>query len=146
MWFCFVSRWGRGPRSGYHSGIHPIITDYRTGYIRSHLRSPSGRVRWLSPCLKHFLPILTYNIFQLSNRNQHSVNNIKIHWQQPSLWPMMSLLQHRHGVIDEIRYLKKVYWTPAIILSENFRGAQVNKNRNFILHSKSNIVHPLLET
>ncbi|XP_022209633.1 uncharacterized protein LOC111065648 isoform X7 [Drosophila obscura] len=38
-------RWGRGPRSGTSIGQHPTIIDYRTGYIRSHLRSPSGRVR-----------------------------------------------------------------------------------------------------
>ncbi|XP_023035594.1 putative thiamine transporter SLC35F3 isoform X4 [Drosophila willistoni] len=38
-------RWGRGPRSGTSTGQHPTIIDYRTGYIRSHLRSPSGRVR-----------------------------------------------------------------------------------------------------
>lgn len=38
-------RW-RGHRSGYRASqqIMPII-DYRTGYIHSHLRSPSGRVR-----------------------------------------------------------------------------------------------------
>ncbi|XP_060647950.1 uncharacterized protein LOC132785738 isoform X3 [Drosophila nasuta] len=39
------ARWGRGPRSGTSTGQHPTIIDYRTGYIRSHLRSPSGRVR-----------------------------------------------------------------------------------------------------
>ncbi|XP_032596347.1 putative thiamine transporter SLC35F3 isoform X3 [Drosophila grimshawi] len=39
------ARWGRGPRSGTSIGQHPTIIDYRTGYIRSHLRSPSGRVR-----------------------------------------------------------------------------------------------------
>ncbi|XP_067617549.1 solute carrier family 35 member F4 isoform X3 [Eurosta solidaginis] len=39
------ARWGRGPRHGSLTGQHPTIIDYRTGYIRSHLRSPSGRVR-----------------------------------------------------------------------------------------------------
>ncbi|XP_055848949.1 putative thiamine transporter SLC35F3 isoform X3 [Episyrphus balteatus] len=39
------ARWGRGPRNGSLSGQHPTTIDYRTGYIRSHLRSPSGRVR-----------------------------------------------------------------------------------------------------
>ncbi|XP_012160209.1 solute carrier family 35 member F4 isoform X2 [Ceratitis capitata] len=39
------ARWGRGPRHGSLAGQHPTIIDYRTGYIRSHLRSPSGRVR-----------------------------------------------------------------------------------------------------
>lgn len=38
------SRWGRHPRSGTPSH-HRDVIDYRTGYIRSHLRSPSGRVR-----------------------------------------------------------------------------------------------------
>uniref|UniRef100_A0AAG5CQN7 EamA domain-containing protein n=1 Tax=Anopheles atroparvus TaxID=41427 RepID=A0AAG5CQN7_ANOAO len=37
-------RWGRHPRSGTPSQ-HRDVIDYRTGYIRSHLRSPSGRVR-----------------------------------------------------------------------------------------------------
>ncbi|XP_037911407.1 putative thiamine transporter SLC35F3 isoform X3 [Hermetia illucens] len=39
------ARWGRGPHSGSLTGQHPTVIDYRTGYIRSHLRSPSGRVR-----------------------------------------------------------------------------------------------------
>ncbi|XP_062702960.1 solute carrier family 35 member F3 isoform X4 [Aedes albopictus] len=38
------ARWGRHPRSGTPSQ-HRDVIDYRTGYIRSHLRSPSGRVR-----------------------------------------------------------------------------------------------------
>ncbi len=47
-------RWGRGPHSGTSGGHHPAVLDYRTGYIRSHLRSPSGRVRWLNNT--HFQP------------------------------------------------------------------------------------------
>lgn len=39
------ARWGRGTRNGSLTGHHPTVIDYRTGYIRSHLRSPSGRVR-----------------------------------------------------------------------------------------------------
>lgn len=43
-----IFRWGRGPHNGTSGGHHPAVIDYRTGYIRSHLRSPSGRVRWLN--------------------------------------------------------------------------------------------------
>lgn len=43
------SRWVRHPRSATPGSQPPLgSTDYRTGYIHSHLRSPSGRVRWLS--------------------------------------------------------------------------------------------------
>ncbi|XP_074033485.1 solute carrier family 35 member F3 isoform X2 [Leptinotarsa decemlineata] len=38
------ARWSRRNRHGSNSQRSQII-DYRTGYIRSHLRSPSGRVR-----------------------------------------------------------------------------------------------------
>ncbi|XP_031631178.1 putative thiamine transporter SLC35F3 isoform X2 [Contarinia nasturtii] len=38
------ARW-RNRRNGYHSSVQIMPIDYRTGYIRSHLRSPSGRVR-----------------------------------------------------------------------------------------------------
>ncbi|XP_055698588.1 putative thiamine transporter SLC35F3 isoform X2 [Phlebotomus papatasi] len=39
------ARWGRHPRNGTPGGPYRDVIDYRTGYIRSHLRSPSGRVR-----------------------------------------------------------------------------------------------------
>ncbi|XP_066146522.1 solute carrier family 35 member F3 isoform X1 [Euwallacea fornicatus] len=40
------ARWTRRNRHGTLGGIHRReVIDYRTGYIRSHLRSPSGRVR-----------------------------------------------------------------------------------------------------
>ncbi|XP_065350977.1 solute carrier family 35 member F3 isoform X2 [Cloeon dipterum] len=38
-------RWSRRHRNGALTGQRRDIVDYRTGYIRSHLRSPSGRVR-----------------------------------------------------------------------------------------------------
>lgn len=39
-------RWSRSRKRGAgESGADRLSTDYRTGYIRSHLRSPSGRVR-----------------------------------------------------------------------------------------------------
>ncbi|XP_059488028.1 solute carrier family 35 member F3 isoform X2 [Neocloeon triangulifer] len=38
-------RWSRRHRHGALTGQRRDIVDYRTGYIRSHLRSPSGRVR-----------------------------------------------------------------------------------------------------
>ncbi|KAF4523838.1 hypothetical protein B566_EDAN013606 [Ephemera danica] len=39
------ARWSRRHRSGSSAGQRRDVVDYRTGYIRSHLRSPSGRVR-----------------------------------------------------------------------------------------------------
>ncbi|XP_023716818.1 putative thiamine transporter SLC35F3 isoform X2 [Cryptotermes secundus] len=38
-------RWSRRNRHGAQGSQRRDIVDYRTGYIRSHLRSPSGRVR-----------------------------------------------------------------------------------------------------
>ncbi|XP_046396129.1 putative thiamine transporter SLC35F3 isoform X2 [Ischnura elegans] len=38
-------RWSRRQRHGATVGQRRDVIDYRTGYIRSHLRSPSGRVR-----------------------------------------------------------------------------------------------------
>ncbi|XP_043472021.1 putative thiamine transporter SLC35F3 isoform X2 [Leptopilina heterotoma] len=38
-------RWSRRHRHGIPGGATRDIIDYRTGYIKSHLRSPSGRVR-----------------------------------------------------------------------------------------------------
>lgn len=38
-------RWSRRHRHGIPGGSARDIIDYRTGYIKSHLRSPSGRVR-----------------------------------------------------------------------------------------------------
>lgn len=40
-----VARWSRKNR-GLPPNPPKVEIDYRTGYIRSHLRSPSGRVRW----------------------------------------------------------------------------------------------------
>lgn len=47
-WLHHDSRWGR--HLNHHPGLPTTApVDLRTGYIsRSHLRSPSGRVRWLS--------------------------------------------------------------------------------------------------
>ncbi|XP_023716819.1 putative thiamine transporter SLC35F3 isoform X3 [Cryptotermes secundus] len=39
------ARWSRRNRHGAQGSQRRDIVDYRTGYIRSHLRSPSGRVR-----------------------------------------------------------------------------------------------------
>ncbi|XP_071451745.1 solute carrier family 35 member F3 [Hetaerina americana] len=39
------ARWSRRQRHGATVGQRRDVIDYRTGYIRSHLRSPSGRVR-----------------------------------------------------------------------------------------------------
>jgi hypothetical protein len=47
--FLFHSRWSRRHRHGAQGSQRRDIVDYRTGYIRSHLRSPSGRVRWPDP-------------------------------------------------------------------------------------------------
>ena len=38
-------RWSRRHRHGMSGGSSRDVIDYRTGYIKSHLRSPSGRVR-----------------------------------------------------------------------------------------------------
>ncbi|KAK0165757.1 hypothetical protein PV328_004251 [Microctonus aethiopoides] len=38
-------RWSRRRRHGMPGGTARDVIDYRTGYIKSHLRSPSGRVR-----------------------------------------------------------------------------------------------------
>lgn len=70
MYIC--TRWGRGPRHGSLAGQHPTIIDYRTGYIRSHLRSPSGRVRWLICRLLDFYSI---NIHITSSNNTKYINN-----------------------------------------------------------------------
>jgi len=43
--FLFCFRWSRRHRHGVQGSQRRDIVDYRTGYIRSHLRSPSGRVR-----------------------------------------------------------------------------------------------------
>ncbi|XP_063243739.1 solute carrier family 35 member F3 isoform X2 [Bacillus rossius redtenbacheri] len=40
-----VLRWSRRHRHGTQGSQRRDVVDYRTGYIRSHLRSPSGRVR-----------------------------------------------------------------------------------------------------
>lgn len=42
----FCGRWTRRSRHGMQGSHRRDVVDYRTGYIRSHLRSPSGRVRW----------------------------------------------------------------------------------------------------
>lgn len=42
-------RWSRRNRHGMQGTHRRDVVDYRTGYIRSHLRSPSGRVRWPNP-------------------------------------------------------------------------------------------------
>jgi len=42
---CCTRRWSRKNR-GLPPNPPKVEIDYRTGYIRSHLRSPSGRVRW----------------------------------------------------------------------------------------------------
>jgi hypothetical protein len=47
--FLFCFRWSRRHRHGAQGSQRRDIVDYRTGYIRSHLRSPSGRVRWPDP-------------------------------------------------------------------------------------------------
>ncbi|XP_044757319.1 putative thiamine transporter SLC35F3 isoform X3 [Coccinella septempunctata] len=39
------ARWSKRSRLGMRTGLQKDEVDYRTGYIRSHLRSPSGRVR-----------------------------------------------------------------------------------------------------
>ncbi|KOX72226.1 Solute carrier family 35 member F3 [Melipona quadrifasciata] len=39
------SRWSRRHGHGVSGGTQRDVIDYRTGYIKSHLRSPSGRVR-----------------------------------------------------------------------------------------------------
>ncbi|XP_065170768.1 solute carrier family 35 member F3 isoform X2 [Atheta coriaria] len=39
------ARWSRRSRHGVQGPHRRDVVDYRTGYIRSHLRSPSGRVR-----------------------------------------------------------------------------------------------------
>ncbi|XP_026277318.1 putative thiamine transporter SLC35F3 [Frankliniella occidentalis] len=39
------ARWSRRSRHGLPGSQQRTVVDYRTGYIRSHLRSPSGRVR-----------------------------------------------------------------------------------------------------
>ncbi|XP_054266377.1 putative thiamine transporter SLC35F3 isoform X1 [Macrosteles quadrilineatus] len=39
------ARWSRRHRHGAQANQQRPVIDYRTGYIRSHLRSPSGRVR-----------------------------------------------------------------------------------------------------
>ncbi|XP_020288583.1 putative thiamine transporter SLC35F3 isoform X2 [Pseudomyrmex gracilis] len=39
------TRWSRRHRHGMSDGSSRDVIDYRTGYIKSHLRSPSGRVR-----------------------------------------------------------------------------------------------------
>ncbi|XP_039275413.1 putative thiamine transporter SLC35F3 isoform X7 [Nilaparvata lugens] len=39
------ARWSRRHRHGSQANQQRTVIDYRTGYIRSHLRSPSGRVR-----------------------------------------------------------------------------------------------------
>lgn len=39
------ARWSRRHRHGVQGNHRRDVVDYRTGYIRSHLRSPSGRVR-----------------------------------------------------------------------------------------------------
>ncbi|XP_044592635.1 putative thiamine transporter SLC35F3 [Cotesia glomerata] len=39
------ARWSRKHRHGIPGGAARDVIDYRTGYIKSHLRSPSGRVR-----------------------------------------------------------------------------------------------------
>ncbi|GLV43767.1 uncharacterized protein CBL_06909 [Carabus blaptoides fortunei] len=39
------ARWSRRHRHGVPGNHRRDVVDYRTGYIRSHLRSPSGRVR-----------------------------------------------------------------------------------------------------
>ncbi|XP_063911746.1 solute carrier family 35 member F3 isoform X1 [Zophobas morio] len=39
------ARWSRRSRHGMQGTHRRDVVDYRTGYIRSHLRSPSGRVR-----------------------------------------------------------------------------------------------------
>ncbi|XP_044258679.1 putative thiamine transporter SLC35F3 isoform X2 [Tribolium madens] len=39
------ARWSRRNRHGMQGAHRRDVVDYRTGYIRSHLRSPSGRVR-----------------------------------------------------------------------------------------------------
>ncbi|OWR48901.1 Solute carrier family 35 member F3 [Danaus plexippus plexippus] len=38
-------RWSRSRQTAQAGGRRRDAVDYRTGYIRSHLRSPSGRVR-----------------------------------------------------------------------------------------------------
>ncbi|XP_058789076.1 solute carrier family 35 member F4 isoform X3 [Phymastichus coffea] len=44
-YFTRLLRWSRRHRHGMSGGLSKDIVDYRTGYIKSHLRSPSGRVR-----------------------------------------------------------------------------------------------------
>ncbi|XP_011496275.1 PREDICTED: putative thiamine transporter SLC35F3 isoform X5 [Ceratosolen solmsi marchali] len=44
-YFTRLLRWSRRHRHGISGGTSRDIIDYRTGYIKSHLRSPSGRVR-----------------------------------------------------------------------------------------------------
>lgn len=41
----FNCRWSRRHGHGVSGGTQRDVIDYRTGYIKSHLRSPSGRVR-----------------------------------------------------------------------------------------------------
>ncbi|XP_034949349.1 putative thiamine transporter SLC35F3 isoform X2 [Chelonus insularis] len=44
-YFTRLLRWSRRHRHGMPGGASRDVIDYRTGYIKSHLRSPSGRVR-----------------------------------------------------------------------------------------------------
>ncbi|XP_031783942.1 putative thiamine transporter SLC35F3 isoform X3 [Nasonia vitripennis] len=44
-YFTRLLRWSRRHRHGISGNASRDIIDYRTGYIKSHLRSPSGRVR-----------------------------------------------------------------------------------------------------
>lgn len=71
-----LHRWKRGRQNGYHLGQHPIVIDYRTGYIRSHLRSPSGRVRW--PSLH--LSLTTVNTDTVTTDTWALVAAIDAHW------------------------------------------------------------------
>lgn len=92
IWLTDVEkRWGKGIRSGYRSAPHPIVTDYRTGYIRSHLRSPSGRVRWPNHCPKDLQLAITKAIitkWSIAMRIIKTINSIDPIWQL-WLWPTM---------------------------------------------------------
>lgn len=150
-------RWGRSHRSGFHSLQRQIMPiDYRTGkqrrssmfgidiycyivpfyplcsgYIRSHLRSPSGRVRWW---LRHHHHINMVAIIQtlcswsiairlvwIVNINEHSPLPL-YQWTMTNLWP-----HQRNGHVA-IPCLKRAYSMPAIIYDANFHTDQVIEN------------------
>lgn len=66
-------RWSRRHRHGTQGSQRRDIIDYRTGYIRSHLRSPSGRVRW--PDQSHTVVDL---VLWVHHRTRHRILDLKV--------------------------------------------------------------------